>query len=345
MVNISDVRTSNATFKASKEALVAVFVGATSGIGKATLKHFAKNAASGSKIYVVGRSKSSAAPLLEELAAYPATVTFIETEVSLIKNVDKAAEEIKSAESKLDLLFQSQGGLSFAARTETTEGIDISQAVRYYSRLRFVYDLLPLLNNADHSRVVSILAGGQEVTLNFEDLEFRNNFNGFKAAGNGATQTTLAFEELAKTNPNITWIHKYPGLVSTGLFEKLFGTAKGIWAAPATLAKWVLVPILNLFSTSPDVVGERGLFVATSARYPPANPKSNVVGVALPAGVEVAESSVVTDGKGNGVYLLDEKDESGPGAPVLVGYRADGSSKRVWEDTQAVWDHALGRSG
>ena len=74
-----------------------------------------------------------------------------------------------------------------------------------------------------------------------------------------------------------------------------------------------------------------GVFIATSARYPPAQPKARVVGVALPTGVEVATSSVVTDGKGNGVYLLNEKDESSSGAPVMVGYRLDGSSKKVWE--------------
>lgn len=60
--------------------------------------------------------------------------------------------------------------------------------------------------------------------------------------------------------------------------------------------------------------------------------------------MEVARSSLITDGKGNGVYLLNEKDESAPDAAVMPGYRADGSSKRVWEATQAVWDRALGRS-
>jgi hypothetical protein len=78
---------------------------------------------------------------------------------------------------------------------ESVEGIDVPHALRYYSRLRFVYNLLPLLNASSSPRVVSILAGGKEIAVNFDDLEFRNNFNGFQAAGNGATQTTLAFEE------------------------------------------------------------------------------------------------------------------------------------------------------
>jgi hypothetical protein len=227
---------------------------------------------------------------------------------------------------------------------ESSEGIDIPHALRYYTRLRFTYNLLPILNASPSPRVVAILAGGKEVEINFNDLEFRNNFNGFKAAGNGATQTTLAFEELAKTNPNITFIHKFPGFVATGVIDKLMGTASGLYTIPATIARWVLVPIIQLFSTSIYVAGERGLFVATSARYPPAQPKTEISGVALPKGVEIAKSSIVTEGKGNGVYTLDENDESTPNSPVMPGYRQDGKGTVVWEDTQAVWDRALGRS-
>jgi hypothetical protein len=99
----------------------------------------------------------------------------------LIKNVDKACDEIKSCEKKLDLLFMSPGYLSFDGRNgnyyynaikllltlilESTEGIDIPHALRYYTRLRFAFNLLPLLNASSSPRIVSILAGGKEVAL------------------------------------------------------------------------------------------------------------------------------------------------------------------------------------
>jgi NADP-dependent 3-hydroxy acid dehydrogenase YdfG len=120
MVNIKDVRVSNAAFKASKPSVVAVFVGATSGIGLATAKHLA-DASVDPTLYILGRSKLSATPLLNDLAQInpQATINFIETEISLIKNVDKACEEIVSKEKKVDLLFLSPGGVTFGGRVGT----------------------------------------------------------------------------------------------------------------------------------------------------------------------------------------------------------------------------------
>jgi len=119
------------------------------------------------------------------------------------------------------------------------------------------------------------MGGGKE--FNFDDLESQINYNGLKAAGNGLTQTTLAFEELAKTNPNVTFIHKYPGMealpkmvicllnslfqgfVNTGKLVEIAAGVKGLLAVPATLARWCLIPVVNMFATSIEVAGERGM--------------------------------------------------------------------------------------
>lgn len=119
MVNIKDVRKSNLALKLSGHAsdLVAVFVGATSGIGLGTLKQYAKYA-QGGKAYVLGRSRTAAQPLLDELKeSNPmGTFEFLETEISLIKNVDLACEEIKAKEKKVDILFVSPGFLAWGGR-------------------------------------------------------------------------------------------------------------------------------------------------------------------------------------------------------------------------------------
>jgi hypothetical protein len=204
--------------------------------------------------------------------------------------------------------------------------------------------LLPLLTESPLPRVISILAGGKEKAIDINDLEVRNDFNFAKAAANGTTQTTLAFEELAKSYPSVTFIHKYPGFVNTGVIGRFLGTVTGVLAIPATIAKWAVMPIVNWFSFTIDEAGERGLFLATSARYPPSKPKTEFVGVELPQGVEVANSSVNKDGLGDGVYRLGAVDDSEPDGNVLPAYRLDDVGKTVWEETEAVWDRAISRS-
>ena len=92
------------------------------------------------------------------------------------------------------------------------------------------------------------------------------------------------------------------------------------------------------------MAGEWGLFIATSAKYPPAEPKDSAdTGVPLPKGVQAAKSSLVKDGKGNGVYRLDQDGESveNEGDKFLADMRSDGAGKRVWEKTLEVWNRAL----
>jgi hypothetical protein len=192
--------------------------------------------------------------------------------------------------------------------------------------------------------VISILAGGKESAIDINDLEVKNDFDTFKAMANGTTQTTLAFEELAKSNPSITFIHKYPGFVNTGVIDKFLATSKGLIAVLATIARWLVLPIVNFFSTTVDEAGERGLFLATSARYPPAKSSTGFTGITLPKGVKVADSSVIKDGQGNGVYRLGPLDESAPDTEVLPGYRSEGVDSKVWEATLATWERALQRS-
>ncbi|EKD14836.1 short-chain dehydrogenase/reductase [Drepanopeziza brunnea f. sp. 'multigermtubi' MB_m1] len=201
MVSIKDIRKSNETFKASSQAsgLVAVFVAATSG-----------NCA-----WILSSTK----PLLAETRASSpgGTFKFIETEISLIKNVDKACDEIESKETKVDLVFVLPGYFN----AESVEGIDIPHALRYDSRIRFISNLLALLKQSPLPRVMSVPAGGRESAIDTTDLEVKNDFTFVQAAETGTTQTTLAFEELARSNPTITFIHKYPGLVNSGVIGRL----------------------------------------------------------------------------------------------------------------------------
>jgi NADP-dependent 3-hydroxy acid dehydrogenase YdfG len=121
MVSLKDVQLSNSRIAADLPPhLVAVFVGATSGIGEASLKKFAKYA-NQPRIYFVGRSQESAGRISAECKTLNSKgeYIFIQADVSLIHTVDKVCEEIKSKEEAINLLFISSGSLQKKGMSST----------------------------------------------------------------------------------------------------------------------------------------------------------------------------------------------------------------------------------
>jgi short-subunit dehydrogenase len=138
MVSLKEAEASNSRIASSLPPhIVAVFVGSTSGIGEHSLKAFAKYA-NNPRIYFVGRSQESADRISAEMKALNADgeYNFIKADVSLIHNVDKVCDEIKSKEKSINLLFLSPGALhmhrkswprySKPARFETASGIKLT---------------------------------------------------------------------------------------------------------------------------------------------------------------------------------------------------------------------------
>ena len=122
MVNISLIRKSNNQVDASSAPRVAVFVGGTSGIGKITLADIA-GLGLDFKAYVIGRKESeqSFKPFVEELhrAKPNANVIWVEGQVSLLSEVKRVCDHIKTLESKVDLLFMTTGYTPFGGRNST----------------------------------------------------------------------------------------------------------------------------------------------------------------------------------------------------------------------------------
>lgn len=111
MVSLSAVQLSNSLISTTLPPnLVALFVGATSGIGESTLKQFAKHAVK-PRIYFIGRSQDAGDRITLELTAINpgGNYNFIKADVSLIRKVDDVCQEIKAKEKALNVLFLSQG--------------------------------------------------------------------------------------------------------------------------------------------------------------------------------------------------------------------------------------------
>lgn len=90
--------------------------------------------------------------------------------------------------------------------------MDALLSLRYYSRMRFIYNFLPQLNAAPNPRVVSCLAAGQEGKIFPDDLGLRQNFGFINGTNASATYNTLALEHLASENPKVGFVHYFPSM-------------------------------------------------------------------------------------------------------------------------------------
>ncbi|KAG0645095.1 Oxidoreductase andH [Hyphodiscus hymeniophilus] len=106
------------------------------------------------------------------------SLVFLETEVSLIIFIDAACKNIVDVESKIDFLCMSQGCFPINVPQHTEEGLDLCLVIQYYSRIRLVSILLPLLRASPRGgRILSVLDGGREKPIITTDLGLDNPAN------------------------------------------------------------------------------------------------------------------------------------------------------------------------
>lgn len=268
MVSNKQVKAANALINDATGPQVAVFAGGTSGTGKYTVEALVRTGAS-VRIYLVGRKSSEERMrgFIQELHQVnpKAEVIWTEGEISLLSETKRVCEFIKSRESRVDLLFLSAGYAPFT-RHVTSEGLEVAQVLEYHGRMLFTLQLLPLLRKSEAPRVVSVLAGWfVNANIELDDISLRKpeNFGAVKAQTQYGSMNSTTLDKLATENPDVAFIHSWPGLVDTGNVNR--------GSDPNSILGWVrrilLAPIFYLFSASDVVSGQRHLFQSTSAAF------------------------------------------------------------------------------
>ncbi|KAI1372491.1 hypothetical protein F4677DRAFT_263926 [Hypoxylon crocopeplum] len=317
MVKTATVIQSNALFaNQGLEGVVCVFAGATSGIGAQTLKRAATMFRSAT-FYVLGRSSArferDQRPVLDAAKSPGCRIVFVEAELSLIAGVDDASRQIAAAETKVDYLFMSMGtGVPINGAEYTPEGLEVCFALSYYTRIRLLSNLLPLLRQSPRPRVLSVLNGGREQSINERDLglEQPGSWSTFGAIKHTTLMTSLAFDYLAASNPQVTFLHNYPSLVKTDNSRKKQATGL-VWKIIVMVLKGI-VAVLRLFmGMSPTEAGERQAYHLTSDAYGPGSWRVSQGG------------DIVSDNA------------------ALKDYQERGWADQIWEFTLRTWDKAL----
>ena len=201
----------------------------------------------------------------------------------------------------------------------TSEGLDTALSLSYYSRMRAITNLLPLLMESPGGTVVSVINPKLEKKLRTDDLGLRQkgNFAIRLALSHAAHMTTFFMEAVAARHPGkLSLIHYFPGMVMTDLAYKspIPGVVKMLW-------RYIMAPISKRRAIPLEECGARSIFL-TAGKFAPQG--SHAVGA---------------DGRiGSGAYRVDFDGETLPLNEDARHLREGGIIDMVWDHTMKTFD-------
>ena len=232
---------------------VCLVTGATAGIGLVTARELARK---GARVMLVGRSREKCARAVEEIKAQTGSsaVEPLVADLSAQADIRRLAEEVKSRTPRLDVLVNNAGGI-FLKRQESVDGIEMTFALNHLSYFLFTNLLLPLLKQSSPARIVSVASDAHKgVSLDFDDLEGKTKFGGWRAYQRSKLANILFTYELARRleGTGVTANTLHPGFVKTTIFRE-----------PGPIG-WLLRRAADVIALSPEDGAKTSIYLASS---------------------------------------------------------------------------------
>ena len=197
-----------------KHALV---TGPTSGIGRGTALALGR---AGATVILVARSPARCAEVEAELraAGAPEPIRVI-ADLSLLREVERAASEVLALGVPLDILVNN-AGLVNQRRLLTDEGHEMTMAVNYLAPFALTLRLLPALRRARAARIVNVTSNSYVIgRLRLDDLTFKRFYWPLGPYSASKLGNICFTRELARrlAGESITTNAVHPGLIFTNL--------------------------------------------------------------------------------------------------------------------------------
>ena len=199
---------------------VCLVTGATSGIGEVTARELARR---GAKVVIVGRSPARCAATLARIRTDTGAtdVDSLVGDLSSQAEVRRLAGEIRDRCPRLDVLVNNAGGM-YMTRRESVDGIEMTLALNHLSYFLLTNLLLPTVTAGAPARIVNVSSdahrGGE---IDFDDLQCRRRYSGWKAYQQSKLANILFTDELARRleGSGVTTNALHPGFVRTNFFQ------------------------------------------------------------------------------------------------------------------------------
>lgn len=204
---------------------VAVITGANTGIGYHTAAVLADH---GARVVLAVRNLDKGHAAAERIvAASPhADVTVTELDLSSLASVRAAADALRSAHPRIDLLINN-AGVMYTPKQTTVDGFEMQFGTNHLGHFALTGLLLDHLLTVEGSRVVTVSSMAHRImaAIHFDDLQWEHGYNRIAAYGQSKLANLLFTYELqrrlaAKHRPTIA-VAAHPGTASTELTRNL----------------------------------------------------------------------------------------------------------------------------
>jgi NAD(P)-dependent dehydrogenase (short-subunit alcohol dehydrogenase family) len=212
--------------------------GATSGIGLAIMEELARK---GHQLIGIGRSTERCQKTLTKLKdAHPdSNIEYLRADLSNQSQIRDVVIKVRTILESwgmdgLDGLINNAGTFTYWQRF-TSEGFETQWAVNHLAPFLLTNLLLPLLEQNESSRVITVSSGSHyNARLNWSDIQGIGRYNPLKAYKHTKLANVLFTAELNRRlgpESNLRALAADPGLVNTGIGEKSSSRiARGLWA-------------------------------------------------------------------------------------------------------------------
>jgi NAD(P)-dependent dehydrogenase (short-subunit alcohol dehydrogenase family) len=187
---------------------------------------FATHTKGNANIIILGRNRVAAEEIISK---FPKPTVdgvkheFVECDVSLMKTVKETTAKLLERYPKVNFVAITPGIMTFAGRTETSEGIDKKMAIHYYGRWKFIQGLLDGLKAAkaagEDAKVTSVLAAGKGGAVDMKDLPLKDTFTVSKAALVAPTYNDLMMEVNIFTRVSLPFLILFIFIKFSGTFH------------------------------------------------------------------------------------------------------------------------------
>lgn len=259
---------------ATMQNRVCVVTGATAGIGEVTARELARM---GARVIGVGRNAQKCADTSARIQAATGNpaVEFLVADLSSQAQVRKLAAEIGQRAPRLDVLVNNAGAF-LNTRQESADGIEMTMALNHLNYFLLTHLLLDQLKAGAPARIVNVSSDAhRNGRIDFDDIEARRKFNGWRMYSQSKLANVLFTQELARRleGARVTANSLHPGFVATQFGHGnggLVGAGLKLFQKIAALTPEQGAQTSLHLAASPDVEGVTGKYFSDRKQADPA---------------------------------------------------------------------------